>query len=86
MGAYEAVIDSGTATIVAALVVAAPGVFAAVISIQNHAKLTELHLTLNSRLTELLTMIAAANQKIGRADQRRDDGQVSAGRMPNKEP
>ena len=56
---------------------------AMVVSIKNHGRLTdamatrsitrrpltEWHLTLNSRLTELLRTIAATNQAIGRADQ-----------------
>ena len=78
--------DASVATILAAIIVSVPGVVAMAISIKNHARLTELHLTLNSRLTELLRTIAAANQAIGRADQKRDEASVSAGRTPNKPP
>ena len=92
--------DGGLATILAAAIVSIPGVVAMVVSIKNHGRLTdamaisinnqvaltELHLTLNSRLTELLRTIAAANQAIGRADQKRDEASVSAGRTPNEPP
>ena len=79
--------DASVATILAAIIVSVPGVVAMVVSIKNHGRLTdamaisinnqvaltELHLTLNSRLTELLRTIAATNQAIGRADQKRDE-------------
>ena len=80
------VMDAGLATVLAAIIVSVPGVVAMAVSIKNHGRLTELHLTLNSRLTELLGTIAATNQAIGRADQKRDEASVSAGRTPNKEP
>lgn len=57
---------------IAAMVSALAAVVAAVRSFRNAAKLTELHLTLNSRLTEMLRVIAQTNQAIGRADEKRD--------------
>lgn len=92
--------DGGLATILAAAIVSIPGVVAMVVSIKNHGRLTdamaisinnqvaltELHVTLNSRLTELLRTIAATNQAIGRADQKRDEMSISAGRPPNEPP
>ena len=78
--------DAGVATVLAAAIVSIPGVIATAIAIKNHARLIELHLTLNSRLTELLRTIAATNQAIGRADQKRDEMSISAGRPPNEPP
>ena len=78
--------DASVATILAAIIVSVPGVVAMAISINNQVALTELHLTLNSRLTELLRTIAATNQAIGRADQKRDEMSISAGRPPNEPP
>ena len=78
--------DAGVATVLAAAIVSIPGVIATAIAIKNQARLTELHLTLNSRLTELLRTIAATNQAIGRADQKRDEASASAGRRPNEPP
>ena len=67
--------DAGVATVLAAAIVSIPGVIATAIAIKNQA-----------RLTELLRTIAATNQAIGRADQKRDEMSISAGRPPNEPP
>jgi len=84
------VMDAGIATVIGATVAALGGIAAGIISLLNHQKLIELHLTLNSRLddffranAEALRTIAATNQAIGRADQIRDNkAQDAAGQPP----
>lgn len=54
-------------------------ILSALVSLRNRAALKELHLTLNSRLTEMLRLIAQSNQAIGRADEQRDAAAATTG-------
>ena len=57
-------------------------ILSALVSLRNRAALRELHLTLNSRLTEMLRIIAQSNQAIGRADEQRDNAAAATKNVP----
>jgi len=59
--------------VLVAIVAAIPGTLSVLVSLRNKRDIRELHLAVNSRLTELLEQTAKASHAEGRAERRSDD-------------